>query len=101
MTLSTKGRMLAVEISPRVIRVAEIVPNTSPVQVTHAAGMERPGGEPAAVGQVLRRFLAERGITANRALVSYSGPVIEHRIYLTPPVGSESRAELLRGEGRQ
>ena len=93
--------MLAVEISPRVIRVAEFVPNTSPVQMTHAARMERPGGEPAAVGQVLRGFLAERGFTANRALVSYSGPVIEHRIYSTPPAGSESLEELLRGKVAQ
>lgn len=93
--------MLAVEISPRVIRVAEFVPNTFPVQVTLTAGMERPGGEPSAVGQALRGFLAERGFTASRALVSYSGPVIEHRIYPTPPAGRESREELLRGKVAQ
>jgi hypothetical protein len=93
--------MLAVEISPRVIRVAEFVPNTSPVQVTLAAGMERPGGEPAAVGRVLREFLAEHGFTANRALVGYSGPVIEHRIYSMPPADSESREELMRGKVAQ
>jgi hypothetical protein len=93
--------MLAVEVSPRVIRVAEFVPNTFPVQVTLAAAMDRPGGEPSAVGQVLRGFLAERGFTASRALVSYSGPVIEHRIYPTPPAGREAREELLRGKVAQ
>jgi hypothetical protein len=93
--------MLAVEISPRVIRVAEFVPNTFPVQVTLTGGMERPGGEPSAVGQALRGFLAERGFTASRALVGYSGPVIEHRIYPTPPAGRESREELLRGKVAQ
>lgn len=93
--------MLAVEVSPRVIRVAEFIPNTFPVQVTLTAGMDRPGGEPSVVGQVLRSFLAERGFTATRALVSYSGPVIEHRIFPTPPAGRESREELLRGKVAQ
>ncbi|PWB64695.1 MAG: hypothetical protein C3F14_06365 [Deltaproteobacteria bacterium] len=93
--------MLAVEVSPRVIRVAEFVPNTVPVQVTLAATMERPGGEPAVVGQALRGFLGERGFTATRALVSYSGPVIEHRIYPLPPANRESREALLRGKVAQ
>ncbi|MGE5699755.1 MAG: hypothetical protein ACM31N_06790 [Deltaproteobacteria bacterium] len=101
MALSAKGRMLAVEVSPRAIRVAEFIPNTFPVQVTLTAGMDRPGGEPSAVGQLLRGFLAERGFTATRALVSYSGPVIEHRIYPTPPAGRETREELLRGKVAQ
>jgi hypothetical protein len=93
--------MLAVEISPRLIRVAEFVPNSSPVRITLAASMERPGGEPAAVGQILRGFLDERGFTAKRALVSYSGPLIEHRIYAMPPASRESRDELLRGKVAQ
>jgi Tfp pilus assembly PilM family ATPase len=101
MTLSAKGKMLAVEISPRLIRVAEFVPDTSPVQVTHLAAMERPGGEPAVVGQFIKGFLSDRGITAKRALVAYSGPLIEHRIYAVPPVARESREELLRGKVAQ
>ena len=101
MAISAKGKMLAVEISPRLIRVAEFVPDTSPAQVTHTAAMERPGGEPAVVGQVLRGFLSERGITAKRALVAYSGPLIEHRIYAMPPSARESREELLRGKVAQ
>jgi hypothetical protein len=90
--------MLALEISPRRIRAAEFVPSTFPVQITLAATMERPAGEPAVVGQALREFLSVRGFTAKRALVSYSGPLIEHRIYAIPPAGRESREELLRGK---
>ncbi|MDA8122656.1 MAG: hypothetical protein M0Z38_08845 [Deltaproteobacteria bacterium] len=101
MTISAKGKMLAVEISPRLIRVAEFVPDTSPAEVTHIATMERPGGEPAVVGQLVRSFLSESGITAKRALVAYSGPLIEHRIYVIPPAASESREELLRGKVAQ
>jgi hypothetical protein len=93
--------MLAVEISSRSIRVAEIVPDTSPVQVTHLAVMDRPGGEPAVVGQFIRKVLSEKGITAKRALVAYSGPLIEHRIYAMPPAARESREELLRGKVAQ
>jgi len=101
MAVSAKGKMLAVEISPKVIRVVEFYPNTTPVEILRAAAMEKPGGEPAAMGQAVRAFLAENGFTARRALVSYSGPLIEHRIYALPPVAREAREELLRGKVAQ
>lgn len=91
------GRMLAVEFSPKVIRVAEFQPGDRPVRIFRAASAERPGGEPAAVGQFLREFLDRNGITAKEALVSYLGPAIEHRIYTIPPVTGVTREELLRG----
>jgi hypothetical protein len=93
--------MLAVEISPRTIRVAEFHPGTMPVQVLRTASMARPGGEPGAVGRSLRAFLAENGFTAKRALVGYSGPLIEHRIYTLPPAPADAREELLRGKVAQ
>lgn len=101
MALSVKGKMLALEISPRLIRAAEFVPDSSPAQVVRIAVMERPSGEPSVVGRALRDFLAENGFTAKRALVAYSGPLIEHRIYAVPPAASESREELLRGKVAQ
>jgi Tfp pilus assembly PilM family ATPase len=97
----TKGRMLAIEFSAREIRVVEFVPNTRPVQVTNAAATSRPSGEPNVIGKFLREFLDAHGFVAKRALVSYSGPVIEHRIYAIPPVAAESREELLRGKVAQ
>jgi len=92
------GRMLAIEISPRVVRVVEYTPGERPVKVHRAAVTERPGGEPAAVGQFLRNFLAANGFTAKNAVVGYLGPVIEHRIFAIPPVTGETREELLRGK---
>jgi Tfp pilus assembly PilM family ATPase len=91
------ARMLAIEISPKVIRAVEYQPGDHPVRVFRAAVTERPGGEPAAVGQFLREFLAANGFTAKTAVVSYLGPVIEHRIYNIPPVTGSTREELLRG----
>ncbi len=91
------GRMLAIEFSPRVIRVAEYQPGDHPVRIFRAAAADRPGGEPAAVGQFLREFLDRNGFTAKDALVSYLGPVIDHRIYTIPPVTGATREELLRG----
>ncbi|MBP2674046.1 MAG: Type pilus assembly protein PilM [Deltaproteobacteria bacterium] len=92
------GKMLAIEFSPKVIRVVEFQPGDPPVRISRAAAAERPGGEPAAVGQFLREFLARNGFTAKEALVSYLGPVIEHRIYAIPPVTGTTREELLRGK---
>ncbi|OGP26168.1 MAG: hypothetical protein A2X91_04545 [Deltaproteobacteria bacterium GWB2_65_81] len=92
------GRMLAIEISPRVIRVVEYTPGDLPVRIHRAAVTERPGGEPAAVGQFLRGFLDREGFTAKDALVSYLGPVIDHRIFAIPPVTGKTREELLRGK---
>ncbi len=90
--------MLAIEISPRVIRVVEYTPGDRPVRIFRAAVTERPGGEPAAVGQFLLGFLATNGFTARTAVVSYLGPVIEHRIFNIPPVTGATRDELLRGK---
>lgn len=92
------GKMLAIEIAPKVIRAVEYQPGGYPVRISRAAVTERPGGEPAAVGQFLRDFLARNGFTAKAAVVSYLGPVIEHRIYAIPPVSGETRDELLRGK---
>jgi hypothetical protein len=97
----TKGRMLAIEFSTREIRVVEFVPNTKPVQITNAASTERPSGEPNIVGRFLKEFLESKGFVAKRVLISYSGPVIEHRIYAIPPVLPENREELLRGKVAQ
>jgi Tfp pilus assembly PilM family ATPase len=91
------ARMLAIEIAPRVIRAVEYQPGERPVRIFRAAVTERPGGEPAAVGQFLREFLDRNGFTAKTAVVSYLGPVIEHRIYNIPPVTGSTREELLRG----
>jgi Tfp pilus assembly protein PilN len=91
------GRMLAIEISPRVIRAVEYTPGDKPVRIHLAAATERPGGEPAAVGQFLRGFLERNGFTAKSAVVGYLGPVIEHRIFAIPPVTGRTREELLRG----
>ena len=95
------GKMLAIEITPRLFRVLEFVPGTKPVQVTNVLATERPGGEPVKIGQYLKSVLAENGFTAKRALVAYSGPVIEHRLYPLPPVAPEVRGELLRGKVAQ
>jgi Tfp pilus assembly PilM family ATPase len=92
------GRMLAIEISPRVIRAVEYTPGERPVRIHHAAVTERPGGEPASVGQFLRGFLERNGFTAKSVVVSYLGPVIEHRIFAIPPVTGKTREELLRGK---
>src|SRR3972149_4019232 len=101
------SRMLAIEISPRVIRAVEFTPGERPVRIPRAGGTERPGrralagprgGEPAAVGQFLRGFLERNGFTAKSAVVSYLGPVIEHRIFAIPPVTGKTREELLRGK---
>lgn len=92
------GRMLAIEISPRVIRAVEYTPGERPVRIHRAAVTERPGGEPAAVGQFLRGFLEQNGFTAKSAVVGYFGPVIEHRIFTIPPVIGKTREELLRGK---
>jgi hypothetical protein len=92
------GRMLAIEISPKVIRAVEYQPGEHPVRIFRAAVTGRPGGEPAAVGQFLREFLAGNGFTAKTAVVAYLGPVIEHRIYTIPPVTGDTRDELLRGK---
>lgn len=91
------GRMLAIEFAPKVIRLAEFQAGERPVRIFRAATAERPGGEPAAVGRFLREFLAENGFTAKDAVAGYLGPVIEHRIYTTPPVTGATREELLRG----
>lgn len=99
--IPTKGRMLAIEFGVRDIRVVEFVPNTKPVQVTRAASAERPSGEPTAVGRFLKEFLESNGFVAKRVLISYSGPVVEHRIYAIPPVAPENREELLRGKVAQ
>jgi len=92
------GGMLAIEISPRVIRVVEYAPGERPVRILRAAVTERPGGEPSTVGQFLRGFLERNGFTAKSAVVSYLGPVIEHRIFAIPPVTGKTREELLRGK---
>ncbi len=92
------ARMLAIEIAPRVIRAVEYQPGDRPVRIFRAAATERPGGEPAAVGQFLREFLDRNGFTAKSAVVSYLGPVIEHRVYTIPPVTGSTREELLRGK---
>jgi Tfp pilus assembly PilM family ATPase len=92
------SRMLAIEISPRVIRAVEYTPGDRPVKIHRAAATERPGGEPAAVGQFLRNFLEQNGFTAKSAVVAYLGPVIEHRIFAIPPVTGKTREELLRGK---
>jgi Tfp pilus assembly PilM family ATPase len=99
--IPTKGRMLAIEFAAREIRVIEFVPNSRPVQVTNAAWTERPSGEPNVVGKFLKDFLDSKGFVAKRVLISYSGPVIEHRIYAIPPVAPENREELLRGKVAQ
>ncbi len=98
MFASAKGKMLALEISPRGVRAVEYVPGTRPVRVTRAAAGELPGGAPVAVGRFLREFLAGKGFTAKRAVVGFLGPLIDHRVYALPPVGGESREELLRGK---
>ena len=92
------GTMLAIEISPRVIRAVEYTPGERPVRIHRAAVTERPGGEPAVVGQFLRGFLEQSGFTAKSAVVAYLGPVIEHRIFAIPPVTGKTREELLRGK---
>ncbi len=99
--LPTKGRMLAIEFAAREIRVVEFIPNSKPLQVTNAAAVERPSGEPNVVGKFLKDFLEAKGFVAKRVLISYSGPVIEHRIYAIPPVAAENREELLRGKVAQ
>ena len=91
--MGAKGKMLALEISPKVIRAIEYVPETSPLEVTLAAATDWPGGEPVRVGRFLREFLSSRGFTARRAVVSYFGPLIEHRIYVLPPTTGETRAD--------
>jgi len=96
--VGANGRMLAIEIGTRTIRVVEFVPGGDRTTVTRALTAERPGGEPGAAGRVLKTLLSENGFTARRVLVAYSGPVIEHRIYLIPPVAAEIRDELLRGK---
>lgn len=98
MAIGPKGKMLALEITPRVIRAVEYVPGTKPVAVMRAAAAERPGGEPVQVGRFLREFLDANGFTAKRAVVGYLGPLIEHRVYAIPPVAAETREELLRGK---
>jgi Tfp pilus assembly PilM family ATPase len=92
------ARMVALEISPKVIRAVEYQPGDRPLRIFRAAVTERPGGEPAAVGQFLRDFLDRNGFTAKTAVVCYLGPVIEHRIYSIPPVTGSTREELLRGK---
>jgi len=96
--MSAKGKMLALEISPKVVRAMEYVPGTSPLEVTLSAATDWPGGEPVRVGRFLREFLSSRGFTARRAVVSYFGPLIEHRIYVLPPTTGETRDALLRGK---
>jgi hypothetical protein len=96
--MGAKGKMLALEISPKVIRAMEYVPGTSPLEVTLAAATDWPGGEPVRVGRFLREFLSSHGFTAKRAVVSYFGPLIEHRIYVLPPATGETRDALLRGK---
>ena len=96
--MGAKGKMLALEISPKVIRAMEYVPGTRPLEVTLAAATDWPGGEPARVGRFLREFLSNRGFTAKRAVISYFGPLIEHRIYILPPATGEDRDALLRGK---
>ncbi len=96
--MGVKRRMLAIEIATRTIRVAEFVPGSAPIEVTRAATIERPAGEPGAVAKALKALLAEEGFTAKRALVAYSGPLIEHRLFGIPPVTGETRDELLRGK---
>ncbi len=98
MTIVGKGRMLALEISPKVVRAVEFVAGTRPLQVTCAAAADWPGGEPVRAGRFLREFLAEKGFTARKAIVSYFGPLIEHRIYAIPPASGETREALLRGK---
>ncbi|HJX14726.1 MAG TPA: hypothetical protein VJ386_03270, partial [Candidatus Deferrimicrobiaceae bacterium] len=96
--MGEKGKMLALEISPKVIRAIEYVPGTRPLEVTLAAATDWPGGEPVRVGRFLREFLSNRGFTAKRAVISYFGPLIEHRIYILPPATGEDRDALLRGK---
>ena len=96
--MGAKGKMLALEISPKVIRAVEYVPGTSPLEVTLTAATDWPGGEPVRVGRFLREFLSSRGFTAKSAVVSYFGPLIEHRIYVLPPATGETRDALLRGK---
>jgi len=98
MTFGGKGRMLALEISPRVIRAAEFLPGTRPLKVQAVATADWPGGEPVRLARFLREFLEGRGFTAKKAVVSYLGPLIEHRIYTIPPASAESRDALLRGK---
>ena len=96
--MGAKGKMLALEISPKVIRAIEYVPGTRPLEVTLAAATDWPGGEPVRVGRFLREFLSSRGFTAKRAVISYFGPLIEPRIYVLPPATGEDRDALLRGK---
>lgn len=90
--------MLALEISPKVVRATEFVAGTRPLRVVRAAAADWPGGEPVRAGRFLREFLVEKGFTARKAIVSYFGPLIEHRIYAIPPASGETREALLRGK---
>lgn len=98
MVLGGTGKMLGLEISPKLVRAVEFVPGTRPLKVLRVASAEWPGGEPVRAAHFLREFLEETGFTAKKAVVSYLGPLIEHRIYPLPPAGPESRDALLRGK---
>ncbi|GAB4372744.1 MAG: hypothetical protein Kow00128_21740 [Deltaproteobacteria bacterium] len=98
MGLGGTGRMLALEISPKLVRVVEFAPGTRPLKIHRVAWTEWPGGEPVRVGHHLREFLEAKGFSAKKAVVSYLGPQIEHRIYPLPPAGPEARDALLRGK---
>jgi Tfp pilus assembly PilM family ATPase len=98
MALGGIGKMLGLEISPRLVRAVEFVPGTRPLKILRVTSAEWPGGEPVRSAHFLREFLEENGLSAKKAVVSYLGPLIEHRIYLLPPTGPESRDALLRGK---
>lgn len=98
MAVGTKGKMLALEITPRLVRAVEYLPGSRPPAIVRAAAAERPGGEPVQVGRFLREFLAQNGFAAKRATVAYLGPLIEHRVFAIPPVAADTRDELVRGK---
>lgn len=98
MAFGGTGKMIGLEISPKLVRAIEFVPGTRPLKVLLSASAEWPGGEPVRAAHFLREFLEEKGFSAKKAVVSYLGPLIEHRIYPLPPAGPESRDALLRGK---
>lgn len=98
MSLGGTGKMLGLEISPKLVRAVEFVPGTRPLKILRISSSDWPGGEPMRTAHFLREFLEEKGFSAKKAVVSYLGPLIEHRIYPLPPAGPESRDALLRGK---
>ncbi|RMG60450.1 MAG: hypothetical protein D6713_02930 [Deltaproteobacteria bacterium] len=95
MPFEARGKMLALEISGRMIKGIEYVPGTSPLKVTNFFSTDRPSGEPKEVARFLREFLQSEGIVAKKARVVFTGAACEHRVMVLPKASREEREALV------